>query len=95
MCGNDEDGGGGECVCVSAHMALDAFLVSVMKIEPLNSSSGRRLLKQTKTEAPQSVSLSHLSSSGRQLHLSQHLSVCVFSEVPLSTCIFHEGGVLR
>lgn len=98
-CGNHEDGS--VIACVSAHMAVDVFLVKLMKIEPLKASSvfcsGRRLLKQTKTKPPQSVSFCHLSLLGRQLHRSQYPSktpqvcVCVFKSPPLEVYISRRG----
>lgn len=97
--------GGWECnyVCVSAHMAVDVFLVKLMKIEPLKASSafcsGRGLLKQTKTKPPQSVSFCHLSLLGRQLHHSHYPSnpppkcVCVcFQKCPYQSVYFTKGA---
>lgn len=76
-----------------------------MQIEPLKSlsplCSGGRLQKQTKTKAPQSVSLPFIivRPTAAALLVSQNplpnLSVCVFRRITLWKGIFQEGRVLR
>lgn len=73
---------------VSAHMAVDVFLVKLMKIEPLKASSPFCSGRQTKTKPPQSVSFLPfiiVRTTAAPLPVSQQTppSVCVFLKVPL------------